>query len=87
MPFLLMETERNIPVTEVTRWDIMDAMMDVAVEWVSITSTVIQTYLSKCGFVIEDVVDIVEEDQDTSDWAELQGKMNCLTVLKSNPNN
>jgi hypothetical protein len=40
-------------------------------------STVVQNSFLKCGFSIEDPVDIQEEDQDSSEWVELQGKTDC----------
>jgi hypothetical protein len=51
----------------------MDSMQGIAVAWESITSTVIQNCFSKYGFGIEDAVVAEEDDQDNSDWVELQG--------------
>jgi hypothetical protein len=54
----------------------MDAMRGVAAEWESITS-VIQNCFTECGFGIEDAVGTEEDDQDNSDWVELQGHVDC----------
>jgi hypothetical protein len=45
--------------------------------WESITSIVIQNCFSKCGFGIEDAVVTEEDDQNNSDWVELQGHIDC----------
>jgi hypothetical protein len=73
--FLLHETERNIPTTDIRKWNVMDAMRGITVAWDSITSTVIQNCFSKCGFGIEDAVVTTEDDQDNSNWVELQGQV------------
>jgi hypothetical protein len=51
--------------------------------WESITSTVIQNCFSKCGFGIEDAVVTEEDDQDNSDWVELQGHVIAPATLMS----
>jgi hypothetical protein len=73
---LLQEIERNVPTTDIKKWNVMDAMRGIAVAWESITSTVIQNCFSKCSFGIEDAV-VTEDDQDNSDWVELQGHVDC----------
>jgi hypothetical protein len=55
----------------------MDAMRGIAVARKSITSTVIQNCFSKCDFGIEDAIVTEEDDQDNSDWVELQGHVDC----------
>jgi hypothetical protein len=71
--FLLREIERNVPTTDIRKWNVTDAMRGIAVVWESIISTVIQNCFSKCGLGIKDTVVTEEDDQDNSDWVELQG--------------
>jgi hypothetical protein len=40
--FLLQEKESNVPVINIRKWNVMDAMWGVAVAWESITTSVIQ---------------------------------------------
>jgi hypothetical protein len=75
--FLLREIERNVPATDIRKWNVMDAMRGIAVAWESVTSTVIQKCFSKCGFGIEDAVVTEEDDQDNSGRVELQGHVDC----------
>jgi hypothetical protein len=49
----------------------MVSMLGIAVAWESITFTITQNRFSKCGFGIEDAVDI-EDDQNNSKWVALQ---------------
>jgi hypothetical protein len=65
--FLLREIERNIPMTIIRNWNVMDAMRDVAVAWESISSSVIQNCFTKCGFGIEVAVGTEEDGQHNSD--------------------
>jgi hypothetical protein len=74
--FLLQEKERNVPATDIRKCNVTDAMRGIAVAWESITSTVIHNCFSKCGFGIEDAV-VTEDDQDNSNWVELQGHVDC----------
>jgi hypothetical protein len=75
--FLLREIERNVPATDIRKWNVMDAMRGIAVAWESITTTVVQNCFSKCGFGIKDAVVTEEDDHDNSDWVELQGHADC----------
>lgn len=73
MHFVLREIERNIPATNIRKWNVMDSMRGIAVMWESIKSTAIQNYIFKCGFGIKDSVVSEGDDLDKSGWVILQG--------------
>jgi hypothetical protein len=56
MNFLSRETERNMTITDIKRWNIMNAMRGVAATWEPM-STVTRNCSSECGFGIKDAVD------------------------------
>jgi hypothetical protein len=51
MCLLLQDIERNVPVTDIRKWNVMDATWSVAV-----------ACFTKCGFGIEDAVGIEADD-------------------------
>jgi hypothetical protein len=71
---LLREIERNVPATNIRKWSVMQG---IAVARESITSTVTQNCFVKCGFGIKYAIITEEDDQDNSDWVELQGYVDC----------
>jgi hypothetical protein len=66
---------RNVPVTDIRKWNTMDVMQGVAVARDYITSSAIQNCFTKCRFGIEDAVGTEDDDQDNSDRLELQGHL------------
>jgi hypothetical protein len=67
--------------TDIRKWNVMDAMRGVAVAWEFITSSVIQNCVTKCSFGIEDAIGTEEHDQDNSDWVELQDHVHCPSTF------
>jgi len=61
----------------------VDVMRSVAVTWKSISSTGSHAHFAKGAFGIKKSVNKNEEDQDDSDWREIQGHVNDLLCTQS----
>lgn len=71
----LLQKQRNIPTVGIRKWNVTDVMQGI-VAWESNTSTATHKCFSKCSFGIEDAV-VTEDDQDNSNWVEMQGHVQC----------
>jgi hypothetical protein len=78
--YYLQKIQRNVPVTKIRKWNIIDAGRRATVSWNSILSIVICNCVIKGGADLK-IGDEEEEDQVGSDWKKLQEQMVSILSL------
>lgn len=75
--YYLREMERNVPVNDLRKWNVLEAMRGVSVAWESISDSVIKNCFAKAGFgIVSDVCEETAVDNDV-EWAALRDQMEC----------
>lgn len=77
--YYLRKIKKGVPITEIRKWSILDAMRNMAVSWGSLDKEVISQSFLKCGLGNNTGLDVVIKTipEEFDEWSELQCFMDC----------